>query len=112
MEKVHDQVDAAKLVFRGGAIKYVRREGIRAPYGLSKDHSLDILPPISECYLAIQSGDLVHARKILNDLAAILIGSRSNLLDEVMLELRFRESKQHMMRDANQLRKIGTCKTI
>jgi hypothetical protein len=90
-----------------GAIQFAIREGLRAPYRLSKESSLDIIPPISECFIAIEQGDLLHAKKLLNDLAALLVGSRTRCLDEVMLELKFRESRGMMLRQANRIRRAG-----
>ena len=107
MGKHNELVDVSRLVSRDGAIEFANREGIMAPYRLSKESSLDIFPPITECYIAIEKGDLLHAKKILNDLAALLVGSRTQCLEEVMLELKFRESKGLMLRQANRIRRAG-----
>ena len=107
MDENRELIDVSRLISRDGAIQFAIREGLRAPYRLSKESSLDIIPPISECFIAIEQGDLLHAKKLLNDLAALLVGSRTRCLDEVMLELKFRESKGMMMRQANRIRRAG-----
>ena len=107
MNENRELIDVSRLISRDGAIQFAIREGLRAPYRLSKESSLDIIPPISECFIAIEQGDLLHAKKLLNDLAALLVGSRTRCLDEVMLELKFRESKGPMLRQANRIRRAG-----
>ena len=107
MDENRELVDVSRLISRDGAIQFAIREGLRAPYRLSKESSLDIIPPISECFIAIEQGDLLQAKKLLNDLAALLVGSRTRCLDEVMLELKFRESKGPMLRQANRIRRAG-----
>jgi len=106
MENNH-LIDVSRLVARDGAIEFANREGIMAPYRLSKEGSLDFFPPITECYIAIEKGDLLNAKKILNDLAALLVGSKTQCLEEVMLELKFRESRGLMLRQANRIRRAG-----
>lgn len=107
MEENRELVDVSRLMSRDGAIQFANSEGITAPYRLSKEGSLDFFPPITKCYIAIEKGDLLHAKKILNDLAALLVGSRTQCLEEVMLELKFRESRGLMLRQANRIRRAG-----
>lgn len=107
MEENRELVDVSRLISRDGAIQFANREGIMAPYRLSKEGSLDFFPPITECYIAIEKGDLLQAKKILNDLAALLVGSRTQCLEEVLLELKFRESRGLMLRQANRIRRAG-----
>ena len=96
-------ITAAQLLRTREALRFAHRAHVHAPHRLSEHMALNLLGPLGAVFSALNADEPKSAKRILGDLIAMLIASRIDMTDEVMLEMQYRDSRPEMLSAVNRI---------